>query len=431
MRKTVFLSMVCLLAGSYCFAQKNLRLKNDIDSVSYLIGVMTGTQFTEGIKQAPMKEFNFKANVAGYSAALLGEKTLLSIEEAQAYLQEYFTRISNQESDSNKQIGEKFLAENSQQPDVMQTASGLQYKVITQGNGARPLATDEVTVHYKGTTLDGKVFDSSYERGTPATFPLNQVIAGWTEGVQLMPVGSKYTFWIPSALAYGDRGAGNDIKPGSTLVFEVELLDIKAKEEPVVEEVIDTTFRVVGDYERIKPESTQTEQENAQEAYSFKEYTIVLLPNELKIVDKNKQELYTVSDTVYPIDAIALYAPLKENTPLIVVATRINDNGEKNIHDIFLIDSKKNTCTRSGRMNISSVADVISGEGEEILAHMNIGVQKSEIIFSFNVPYLTYYADEERSIQVPASDFYFLHHKKQGLQAKGAATNLSFFKKGK
>lgn len=127
----------------------------------------------------------------------------------------------------NKAAGEAFLAENAKKPGVITTASGLQYQVITEGTGATPGATDNVTVHYKGTTLDGKEFDSSYSRGAPATFPLNRVIAGWTEGLQLMKEGGKSRLFIPSNLAYGERGAGRDIGPNSTLIFDVEL--IKAK----------------------------------------------------------------------------------------------------------------------------------------------------------------------------------------------------------
>lgn len=126
----------------------------------------------------------------------------------------------------NKAAGEKFLAENGKAAGVVTTASGLQYQVFTEGTGASPKATDNVTVHYKGTTIDGKEFDSSYSRGEPATFPLNRVIAGWTEGVQLMKEGAKYRFFIPSNLAYGERGAGRDIGPNAALIFDVELIKI-------------------------------------------------------------------------------------------------------------------------------------------------------------------------------------------------------------
>jgi FKBP-type peptidyl-prolyl cis-trans isomerase len=133
-------------------------------------------------------------------------------------------------ADAEKQKGEVFLAENKKKEGVIETASGLQYKVIKMGNGEKPLATDRVKVHYHGTTIDGVVFDSSVERGEPIVFGLNQVIKGWTEGVQLMPVGSKFIFYIPSDLAYGDRGAGGAIKPGAALIFEVELFEINPQQ---------------------------------------------------------------------------------------------------------------------------------------------------------------------------------------------------------
>ncbi len=127
----------------------------------------------------------------------------------------------------NKAAGEAFLVENAKKPGVITTASGLQYQVITEGTGAKPSASDTVTVHYQGTTIDGKEFDSSYKRGAPASCPLNRVIPGWTEGLQLMKEGGKSRLFIPSNLAYGERGAGRDIGPNSTLIFDVEL--IKAK----------------------------------------------------------------------------------------------------------------------------------------------------------------------------------------------------------
>jgi FKBP-type peptidyl-prolyl cis-trans isomerase len=129
--------------------------------------------------------------------------------------------------EENKAAGEKFLAENTKKPNIKTTASGLQYEILSPGKGtAKPTATDNVTVHYKGTSLDGKEFDSSYSRGEPTSFPLNGVIPGWTEGVQLMTEGAKYKFYIPSNLAYGENGAGGSIGPNETLIFEVELIKI-------------------------------------------------------------------------------------------------------------------------------------------------------------------------------------------------------------
>jgi len=135
-----------------------------------------------------------------------------------------FSMANATSPEENKAAGEAFLAENTTKENIVTTASGLQYEILAEGEGPSPSATTSVTVHYKGTTLDGKEFDSSYSRNEPATFPLNRVIAGWTEGLQLMNAGAKYRFFIPSELAYGQRGAGADIGPNAALIFEVELL---------------------------------------------------------------------------------------------------------------------------------------------------------------------------------------------------------------
>lgn len=139
-----------------------------------------------------------------------------------------FSMANATSPEENKAAGAAFLAENTKKANIVTTASGLQYEVLTPGTGTTsPSATANVTVHYKGTTLDGKEFDSSYSRGEPATFPLNRVIPGWTEGVQLMKEGAKYRFYIPSELAYGEQGAGRDIGPNATLIFDVELIKIQ------------------------------------------------------------------------------------------------------------------------------------------------------------------------------------------------------------
>ncbi|MGR9100293.1 MAG: FKBP-type peptidyl-prolyl cis-trans isomerase [Gammaproteobacteria bacterium] len=137
-----------------------------------------------------------------------------------------FSMANAKSAEENLAEGTAFLSENAKNPEVVTTESGLQYLVINEGDGAKPFASDSVTVHYQGTTIDGEEFDSSYRRGEPATFPLNHVIAGWTEGLQLMSEGAKYRFFIPSELAYGERGAGRTIGPNSTLIFDVELIKV-------------------------------------------------------------------------------------------------------------------------------------------------------------------------------------------------------------
>lgn len=135
-------------------------------------------------------------------------------------------QMKNEKAAANLKAGEEFLEANKQKPGIVSLPSGLQYEIITEGTGAKPTATNKVTCHYHGTLIDGTVFDSSVKRGQPATFPLNQVIKGWTEGVQLMPLGSKWRFFLPANLAYGDRQTGSHIGPNSALIFEVELLGI-------------------------------------------------------------------------------------------------------------------------------------------------------------------------------------------------------------
>lgn len=199
-----------------------LNMNDTMTKVSYALGLNIVTN----LKQQGLDSLDQAAFAQGLKEALAGDSTLLTDEEANQALQSYFGKLQEEKSKMASKEGEIFLANNAKREGVTVTSSGLQYEVITEGEGAKPLATDQVTVHYKGTLINGKVFDSSYDRGQPATFGLNQVIPGWTEGVQLMSVGSKYRFFIPYQLAYGERGAGADIPPYAALIFEVELIKI-------------------------------------------------------------------------------------------------------------------------------------------------------------------------------------------------------------
>ena len=217
---------VMLLA---CQAQNKTELKTTQDSVSYAIGMNIGKNF-----KAQKVDVSVNVVAKGIQDILDSSKVMMTEEQAQACMMAFQQRmIAKQQAEAsvtgekNKKDGEAFLAATKNKEGVKTTASGLQYKVITMGNGPKPTADQTVTVHYKGTTIDGKEFDSSYKRGKPATFGVGQVIKGWTEAVQLMPVGSKWELYIPSELAYGERGAGENIGPNSTLVFEVELLSVK------------------------------------------------------------------------------------------------------------------------------------------------------------------------------------------------------------
>ena len=207
----------------------NGNLANSADSVGYAMGI----NIASNIKQQGLEEFNEEAMAAAVKAIMAGDSnTLMTNEESGQFLNTYFRTLQDRKMQADRaEADEKeraFLDENGARPEVQTTASGLQYEVIQEGSGVNPLPTDEVTVHYTGTLTDGSVFDSSVERGEPAKFRLNQVIPGWTEGVGLMKKGAKYKLYIPYSLGYGERGAGASIPPFSTLVFEVELLDINA-----------------------------------------------------------------------------------------------------------------------------------------------------------------------------------------------------------
>ncbi len=224
MKKIIIIASALCLSMLSQAAEKQPKLTNAIDSVSYAIGVDFGKGLAEGIKNIPGEKLNIDIIVASFSSALKGNEPLLTPEFASEYFQNYY---QTQIREKYQKEGEAFLAKNKDEEGVVTLPSGLQYKVLTEGTGEKPTADKQVTVHYEGTLIDGTKFDSSIDRGEPTTFGVSQVIKGWTEALQLMPVGSKWKLFIPYTLAYGERGAGQQIPPYATLIFEVELLEIK------------------------------------------------------------------------------------------------------------------------------------------------------------------------------------------------------------
>lgn len=219
MKKLLILALcLCLAASLSAQAQPD---------ISYSLGMLFGAN----LKGSGL-DINLETFMQGMKDVLAGKATKYSDAEAQAAVQASLQAVTDKKSAASRAAGVAFLAANGKKAGVVTTASGLQYQVLTAGAGPKPKATDTVKVNYEGKQLDGSVFDSSVARGEPATFPLSGVIPGWTEGVQLMPVGSKYRFFVPSGLAYGEEGAGNVIGPNSVLVFEIELLSIEAPQPP-------------------------------------------------------------------------------------------------------------------------------------------------------------------------------------------------------
>ena len=204
----------------------------ELDRISYALGLSMGNNFrSSGIEKIDVADF-----ADGVAAVFSGEKPRMTYDEAKEEIRKYFTAMEERQraaaaeiGKASREAGEKFLAENSKRPEVKVTPSGLQYEVVKEGTGAMPEKGDQVKVHYTGRLIDGTVFDSSVERGEPATFGVTQVIPGWVEALQLMKAGSEWRLYIPSALAYGPNGAGGVIGPDATLIFDVQLLEVIGK----------------------------------------------------------------------------------------------------------------------------------------------------------------------------------------------------------
>lgn len=200
---------------------QNLKTAND--SLSYAVGVIWG----QNMIQQGMNDVNVDQVAAAIKALMENKETAFDIKTANDIVKNYITAKKEAAKTKNLEEGREFLAENAKRPEVKVTESGLQYEVLKQGDGPIPTASDKVKVHYHGTLIDGTVFDSSVERGESIVFPVTGVIKGWVEALQMMPVGSKWKLYIPSNLAYGERGAGGTIGPNAVLIFEVELLGIE------------------------------------------------------------------------------------------------------------------------------------------------------------------------------------------------------------
>ncbi|HEY9363818.1 MAG TPA: FKBP-type peptidyl-prolyl cis-trans isomerase [Chitinophagaceae bacterium] len=226
--KKILFAVIALSFSLASFAQKTKAktntppaLKTELDSVSYAMGASLASFY----KAQGLSNINISLATKAMED-VLNDTSLLNEPQINSCITNYLQKIKTEKMTKTKEAGQAFLQANKSKPGVIALPSGLQYQVLTEGTGPKPTATDKVKCHYHGTLVDGTVFDSSVERGEPATFPVNGVIQGWVEALQLMPVGSKWRLFIPSELAYGERQAGAKILPGSTLIFDVELLEI-------------------------------------------------------------------------------------------------------------------------------------------------------------------------------------------------------------
>jgi FKBP-type peptidyl-prolyl cis-trans isomerase FklB len=222
MKNSIYLIIALFIINTTTKSMNAQKLNDEVDSVSYSLGVNIGENIKSQFPDIDLK--NFESGIED----VLSEKKQPKIEgqDAQKVIQEYFTKQQAKASEGKIEEGKAFLAENGKRKEVITLESGLQYEIITSAEGPKPTLNDQVTTHYHGTLLDGTVFDSSVERGQPATFPVSGVIKGWTEALQLMSVGAKWRLYVPYDLAYGEKGASAQIGPYTTLIFDVELLKI-------------------------------------------------------------------------------------------------------------------------------------------------------------------------------------------------------------
>ncbi|SIO06015.1 FKBP-type peptidyl-prolyl cis-trans isomerase [Chitinophaga niabensis] len=236
-RKCLFIAALSVLALQTAYSQKkkpvNVKapvsaLKTPLDSVSYAIG----NDLAQMLKGQGLDSLNLKLLFTAIQDQYAGKKPVLSADEGTLAVSRHIQKVKAEKAAKNKAVGEKFLAQNKTKPGIVTLPSGLQYQVITAGTGPKPVLTDRVKVHYHGTLIDGKTFDSSVDRGEPLVLGVSGVIKGWTEALQLMNTGSKWKLFIPSDLAYGDRQAGALITPGSALIFDVELIGIEPATPP-------------------------------------------------------------------------------------------------------------------------------------------------------------------------------------------------------
>lgn len=229
-RKLSLFAAVLMLMGSGACAQKqtsgtdgDVTLQNRMDTISYIFGASLG----QNIRQAEIDDVNIDAVMAGVRHAVESDSNMMvTMQEGDRIVRQFMQEKQAEAAAEGQREADEYMASLADQENLQKTESGIYYEVITQGEGEKPSATDRVRVHYEGKTTDGEVFDSSHQRGQPAEFPLNRVIPGWTETLQMMPVGSKWKVIIPPALAYGKRGSPPTIGPNEVLIFEIELLDI-------------------------------------------------------------------------------------------------------------------------------------------------------------------------------------------------------------
>jgi FKBP-type peptidyl-prolyl cis-trans isomerase FklB len=218
MKRFMIILCATLISTGFAYAEKP---QSEKDKVSYVFGHNVG----ENMKKSNM-ELDIDFFIMGLTSGLAGNESLFTKEEAKDLLIRFQQQMAAAKFNKNKEKEDQFLTTNSMKKGINQTTSGLQYKIIKEGSGKKPALTSKVTVHYKGTLLSGKVFDSSYKRGKPATFPLNGVVKGWQEALQLMKEGAKWRLFIPAKLGYGKRGAGRIIGPGAMLIFDIELIKV-------------------------------------------------------------------------------------------------------------------------------------------------------------------------------------------------------------
>lgn len=451
MKKMIMLGLaLALTSGNLLFAQKRVKFKSETDSLNYAMGMLLGESFDNPVFDDIRKGLDHKLLLDAFRVSSNGQQTAMSREEAMEFIQRFMERSQAKAAEENLAAGRKFLEDNAKKEGVVVLASGLQYKVIREGDGNHPTVNDKVQVRYKGMLIDGTVFDESDPDEAPVSFRPSELIDGFTEGLLLMSPGAKYILYIPRELAYGESGVGRTGQNNATLIFEVELIGIEEKEfaADTPETYDDDDYydaddhselreRMAGAYRALTLPETEVSYGDSEvrRSYRYGDLYYVFAYDGFFVLDEDQNALYEErydrdedDDPVKFVTGATFYEPLSGNGPVFLVADTRNYFDYPSGSDVYLVTG--NGVEPAGHMNVAG-DDGFAAYGAEGLVPVNeileIHNGAEGIRFSFDKKLLMYNPSGEDTT-FPAEDFGYIYDG-DGLVPRGVALSLSYFKR--